>query len=107
MHRELLIISEYDPQDIFQGLDHLWLLPPRRLLNKNTAVPDIAFDYLIFSALETLGEVKVLTDGGLVVTNYFFQTSRENFFCVGPLNGSKMSIEKQYERIKEYLRNPI
>ncbi|HHZ11416.1 MAG TPA: hypothetical protein GYA05_01745 [Acholeplasmataceae bacterium] len=107
MHAALVIVSEHDPKDIFQGIDHLWVKPPRKLKGKYTLEPGITFDCLIFSDLETLGDEEVLMDGGLVVTNFYFQTSREDLFCVGPLNGSSLKIEEQYERIKEFLMNPI
>ncbi|HEY8396258.1 MAG TPA: hypothetical protein VIK96_05715 [Bacilli bacterium] len=107
MDFELLIVSNYDPKDIFAGINHLWLKPPKRIESGKKVAPDIRFDYLIFSDLETLGDEAVLTDQGIVITNFYFQTSCEDFFCVGPLNGSSLGIEQQYKKIKEFLFDPI
>ncbi|MGI6768962.1 MAG: hypothetical protein ACOX43_07785 [Bacilli bacterium] len=106
MHYDLLIVSPYNPENIFTGIKHLWL-PSGRLTGPKIINSKYEFDYLIFSALETLGDEEVLIDQGIIVTNFYFQTSNEALFCIGPLSGSELEIKKQFLKIKEFLTGPI
>jgi hypothetical protein len=106
MHYDLLIVSNYNPENIFEGIKHLWL-NTGRLTGPQIIDNKFEFDYLIFSDLETLGDEEVLIDQGIVVTNFYFQTSSEQLFCIGPISGSDLEIKKQFQRIKDFLIDPI
>jgi hypothetical protein len=106
MHYDLIIISDYDSEKIFEGINHLQLHPPHYLIGLNETDNHLTFDYLIFSNPETLGNQKVLCDQDKIITNYFFQTSLEHLFCIGPISGSYLNPKLHFQKIKDFLTDP-
>ncbi|MDD3999577.1 MAG: hypothetical protein PHX62_01610 [Bacilli bacterium] len=106
MHYDLIIICDYDPKNIFEEFNFLRLSPSSYLIGPYETNEEISFDYLIFSDPLALNNQAVLMDFEFIITNYYFQTSFEQYFCIGKANKSNLAIEKQFQRIKEYLINP-
>ena len=104
MHYDLIIISNLDlKNEIFENINYLILDDSHYLINPHLTNTNINFDYLIFSNIDSVKNLDLLTDNNFIITNSYFQTNLDHIFAIGKINNSQKSIDQQLVDIKDFL----
>ena len=105
MHYDLIIISNLKINwDIFKDFNYLVIDENHYLTDFYQTNNNLSFDTLIFSNLNSIKNIELLTDNGQVITNNVFQTNFDHLFAIGSINGSQKSIYDQIVIIYEFLK---
>ncbi|NLD26657.1 MAG: hypothetical protein GX661_04775 [Acholeplasmataceae bacterium] len=107
MHYDLLIISKENlKHPLLKEFAYSSLDPGHYLVNPYETDNHLSFDYLIFDDFNVVKNIDIMIDGGIIITNCYFQTNYEHLFALGKINGSTLPLSEQLQRILEFLLNP-